>query len=187
MRLLSHPNIIPLEVVYETDTSFYLVLPLLKGGNLKEHIIKSGHLSESESGKILRAILKALSYLHSLNIMHRDMKPDNVLFKSAPFQDSDIFLADFGLAAYTGINKCSIHRCGTPGFIAPEILNKTEDMLAYDTKCDIYSLGIIFFAMLSGRLPFPSNRQEELLVQNAAGFYDFNSYYFANASMKGRS
>ena len=184
MRLLSHPNIIPLEEVYETYNSFYLVLPLLKGGNLKEHIINSGHISESESAKILRAILKSLSYLHSLNIMHRDLKPDNILFKAAPFQDSDIFLADFGLAAFTGVNKCSIHRCGTPGYIAPEILNNTGEQ--YSSKCDIYSLGIIFFTMLAGSLPYLASRPDELLIKNTACSYNFNNSRFLSASYKGK-
>jgi calcium/calmodulin-dependent protein kinase I len=184
MRAISHPNIIPLEAVYETDNSYYLILPLLQGGNLKELIVKSGYLSEAECAKILRAILKALIYLHSKNIMHRDIKPDNILFKRTNFQDSDILLADFGLAAYTGINKCSIHRCGTPGFIAPEIINKKEGVM-YDNKCDIYSLGIIFFTMLCGKLPFTAIKQDELLAQNAVGFYDFKHHNFENATNQG--
>ena len=185
MRAICFPHIIELEAIYETDNSYYMILPLFKGGNLKERIRKSTFLSEKESAKILKVLLKSLNYLHAHQIMHRDLKPENILFKTTKFEVNDIFLADFGLAAYVGRNCHSIHRCGTPGYIAPEILYINEFSSAYDTKCDIFSLGIIFYTMVTGKLPYLAKNQEELLMQNSECNFYFNNSPFSIISDSG--
>lgn len=162
-----------------------MVLPIFKGGNLKDLILKSTFLSEKESAKILKVLLKSLNYLHVSQIMHRDLKPDNILFKTTKCEAKDIFLADFGLACHVEKSSYSIHKCGTPGYIAPEILNVKDLSSSYDTKCDIFSLGILFYNMMTGKLPYLAKNQNELLIQNSKCDFYFKTQIFSHISDNG--
>ncbi len=96
--------------------------------------------------KIMKTFLEVLSFIHFHKIIHRDLKPENILLRSDN-DDYDIVLADFGLATYLDQNSILFHHCGTPGFIAPEVLNYSKDYPFYNEKCDIYSAGIIFYIL----------------------------------------
>lgn len=145
MRNLSHPNILQLHEIYETDSSYYVILELLKGGNLNDFIKENTRLKSTEIIIIIKSILSALKYCHSLNIMHRDIKPENILFREENLCEKNVCLADFGLATYTTVDEYLFKKCGTPGFVAPEILrlDKTKNE-KYGPVCDIFSLGVLF-------------------------------------------
>ena len=115
-------------------------MELFQGGNLKEHIKKDGILSEKKAAKLLQNVLKGLKSMHSLNIMHRDIKPENILFRSKSFSnntDTQVVLADFGLATFNNVERYIFPKCGTPGFVAPEIANIITPTCNYDLKCDL--------------------------------------------------
>ena len=141
MRNLNHPNIIKLYEVYEGQYHIYLVLELLKGGELFDRIIKKGHYSEKDAATIISKLLSALEFMHNRGIMHRDIKPENLILKDE--NEYDIKLADFGLAEYQDKKDLLFKRCGTPGYVAPEIL----DDKPYDTKVDIFSAGAILYIL----------------------------------------
>ncbi len=98
MRLIDHPNIIKLEEVYEGDFHIYLVMELIKGGELFDRIINKGHYSEKDAAIMIRKLLSAVDYLHDRGIMHRDIKPENLLLKNE--NSFELKLADFGLAEF---------------------------------------------------------------------------------------
>lgn len=118
LKTLSHPNIIKFEGIYETDNLIYLVTEYLSGGTLVDFMRNKSKLMGDFITKIISDSLKALNYLQENSIMHRDLKPENIVMRES---DGEWVLVDFGLAAYTN-GKYLYDRCGTMGYIAPEIL-----------------------------------------------------------------
>ena len=148
MRAVSHDNIIQLYDVYETEKSIYLVLELIQGKSLQDILKKTNFKDDQNEVKIfnmIRMILEALSYLASKNIMHRDLKPDNILVD----KNDKIKIVDFGLATFVNINEYIFKKCGTPGYIAPEVFKYDAKNPAtfYDEKCDVFSAGCILYYM----------------------------------------
>jgi len=148
MRSLDHENIIKLYEVHETENSIYLVLELIQGKSLQDALKKSSFKEEYSEVKIvnmIRSILDALSYCASKGIMHRDLKPDNILLD----KESKIKIADFGLATLIDLPEYIFKKCGTPGYIAPEVFkyDPKNPVTAYDDKCDVFSAGCIFYYM----------------------------------------
>jgi calcium-dependent protein kinase len=183
MRKSSHENLIQLDSVYETENSFYMVLELFQGGNLKSLISRHGALSLPNCTTIMRAILKALLHLKQNNILHRDIKPENILFRnnsnsSGRIREEDVALADFGFAVLTTEFPFHHPRCGTPGYVAPEILKMRSRNSTYGHSCDIFSLGITFFHMLCGRLPYEAKNCNELLEKNEGCKFFLESKHF---------
>ena len=121
MRPLDNDYLIHLYEVYETVNSIYFVVDLLNGGELLHRVREKGNFSEEDLKSLIRNLIVALEHLHSKNIMHRDLKPENLLLKSKN-NDHDIVVADFGLATVIDIPEILFKRCGTPGFVAPEVL-----------------------------------------------------------------
>ena len=145
---LEHPNIIKIYEVYETTHSIYLVLDLITGGDLLQKLIKNEKFQMENIKKIMKTFLEILKYIHCFHIIHRDLKPENILIKKSENPNEfDIILADFGLATFLDDNSVLFHHCGTPGFIAPEVLNYSKSRPFYNEKCDIYSAGIIFYIL----------------------------------------
>lgn len=189
LRVVEHPNLIHLDSVYETDNTFYLILDLCSGGNLKEYLREHKFLPQNKAAIVLKSVLEGLQAMHSKNIMHRDVKPDNILFKTPEFLEkkNQIILADFGLACSNDVPKYLYHTCGTPGFVAPEILQNTDSKSSsghYSVKCDLFSVGITLYVMLTGRLPYEGT--DNLLMENMKFDYDLNRYEgFGYLSKKG--
>ena len=119
-----------------------------------------------ETQLTIRGILLGLKEMHSKNIMHRDLKPENLLFKKEG--DYDCCIADFGLAEFSNINEYLFVRCGTPGYVAPEVINIKDMKTKYNPICDIFSLGLIFHLLLFGKSAFPGTTYNEVLSQNRA-------------------
>jgi len=172
LRTVDHPNLIHLEAVYESENNFYLVLEICSGGNLKEYIKQNKLVSQEKSAYIMKNVLEGLQALHNKNIMHRDIKPENILFKTSNFleENGQIILADFGLATSNDVSNYLLPRCGTPGFVAPEILLNDDPDVHYSLKCDLFSVGVTLFMMLTGRMPYEG--EENRLIENME--FDFN-------------
>ncbi|CAD8160125.1 unnamed protein product [Paramecium pentaurelia] len=169
IRSLNHPGITKFFETYESDQQIILIYEMVEQGELYT-FIKERHLSEEESLLIIKQVLQALLYIHSKGILHRDLKPSNLLLRDK--NTLSIVIADFGLAEFYRVDGKYIYtRCGTPGYVAPEIL---QDKI-YDYKIDVYSAGVILFMMLSGgKSPFNSTDPEERLFQNYKNLIDYS-------------
>ena len=167
-RSLSHPNIMKFIEVFESSNTVYVILELLEGGELIDHIKDKTNLTIQLISKIIRSLLKALVYLDEQGIIHRDIKPNNIILKSkGKISSSDIKLIDFGLATYTDTSRHIVERCGTPGYIAPEILTyEHARSLKQTPKSDVFSIGVILYYLLVGKLPFRSSTIEGTLLKN---------------------
>jgi len=148
MRQVSHSNIIKMYDVFESRSKMCLVLDLLEGGELFDRIIEKGHFSEKDAAHCFRQMADALDYLHGQNIVHRDLKPENLLFATAA-NDSAIKIIDFGLAGSCKLGPLTTP-CGTPNYVAPEILRSAP----YGTPSDMWSIGVILYIILCGFPPF---------------------------------
>jgi len=164
MREMNHPNLIKLYEVHETDNSIYLVMEYTTGQTLK-NVFKKKELLDSESIEITKSILSALSYFESHKIMHRDLKPDNILVDD----DLNVKIIDFGLAAYYNSKDFLHDRCGTAGYIAPEVFkfNRKNPFSAYNDRCDVFSAGCILFQMLFGFRMFEGDYPNHTLKLNS--------------------
>ncbi|KAL8837861.1 MAG: hypothetical protein Q9170_002379 [Blastenia crenularia] len=157
MRLIEHPNII----------SLYLVLEYVEGGELFDHISNYGQLPEHEAIRIFRQIIAGLSYCHRFNICHRDLKPENILLD----RNNNIKIVDFGMAVLQPANRSLKTSCGSPHYAPPEVIRAVGYR---GDRADIWSCGVILFAMLAGRLPFDSPGDwSEVIASVLQGEYEF--------------
>jgi len=155
-----------------------MVLELLTGGELFDRIVSKGSYSEREASELIKDIVSAIFYLHSIGIVHRDLKPENLIYLS-PRGDSPIKITDFGLAKYQSAKTIAMTTaCGTPGYVAPEVL-KNEP---YDKAVDLWSMGVILYILLCGFPPFYHESTAALYKQIKKGEYDFPDPYWAEIS-----
>ena len=170
LRLVDNDGCVRFFESFDGPTYLCLVLELMSGGELFDYVLERKRLTESEAAHIIKAVGSALDYLHSNSIVHRDIKPENLVFESATTLRPK--LTDFGLAKKLeggpDSNELS-EPCGTPGYVAPEILSYGE----YGSKVDVWSLGVILYILLSGYPPFYDEDQHELFMQIKRGDYDF--------------
>ena len=142
MRAVKHYRVMSLYELYEGENYIYCLLELYQGSDLLKAIIRKGGQPEAKALTVTYQLLEALEYLHSKNIMHRDLKPENIMFKGSN-EEPDVGVVDLGFATYQSEYKNLFVRCGTPGYVAPEVLNDKE----YTCKADIFSAGVIFYIM----------------------------------------
>ncbi|XP_061619938.1 serine/threonine-protein kinase DCLK2-like isoform X2 [Phyllopteryx taeniolatus] len=171
LRRVRHPSIIQLIEVDETPSQLFLVMELVKGGDLFDAITSSTKYSEHDASAMVYNLAGAIKYLHRMNIVHRDIKPENLLVCEYPDGTKSLKLGDFGLA--TVVEGPLYTVCGTPTYVAPEIIAET----GYGLKVDIWAAGIITYILLCGFPPFRSenNVQEELFDQILRGKLEFPS------------
>ncbi len=157
LRQLDHVNIVKLYEVIDTPIFLYLVMEYIEGISLLDKIKKdTNHFFEEQRAlKLFVQILKAIIYCQNKNICHRDIKLENILI----IKDDIIKLIDFGFAVKTDKETFQNLLCGSPSYMAPEIVNKEKYIAQYS---DIWSLGVLFYSMLYGRFPFKGKNQEEL-------------------------
>lgn len=179
---ITHPHIMQIEKIVQIGSRFYLIFPLCKGGELYEHVVKRGHFTELDAAKIIRDLVSALAALHRNDIMHLDIKPENILMQSSD-DHSDILLTDFGLSRKFKAPQAdekpaptssemhaklrdlmelgSLHKDklrGTVGYMSPELI-----LCGYSCKAtDVFSVGVVLFILLSGRPPFHSKSHREV-------------------------
>jgi calcium/calmodulin-dependent protein kinase I len=177
MKSIDHPNCVKLYEVFQSSKKVYMVMELLTGGELFDRIVKKGSYSEKEASDVIGTLLRALKYLHSQNIVHRDLKPENLLY-TGPQKDADIKITDFGLAkAKSGTNDLET-ACGTPGYVAPEVLSGSS----YGAAVDVWSLGVILYILLCGFPPFYHDHTRQLYKQIKSGIYAYPSPYWDDIS-----
>ncbi|XP_066999818.1 serine/threonine-protein kinase GA29083 isoform X3 [Anabrus simplex] len=178
LRRVRHPNIIRLIEEHDSPTELYLVMELIKGGDLFDAIAAATKFSEKEASIMIRNLTSALFYLHNLQIVHRDIKPENLLVEVDPLGTKLLKLADFGLAQKVTEPLYTV--CGTPTYVAPEILAES----GYGLKIDVWAAGVILYILLCGFPPFVSatNDQEELFDRILCGHYEFSSPYWDDIS-----
>lgn len=178
MRRCKHPNIVRMYEDYDSVRHIYLVMELIKGGDLFDAISTSVKFTEAVTRTYVKDIAKALAYLHKRKIVHRDLKPENLLVHKKPSGQVILKLADFGLAMVVKSPIFTV--CGTPTYVAPEILEET----GYGLKVDMWAAGVITYIMLCGFPPFRSAKkdQDELFDLIMEGDYEFLSPYWDNVS-----
>ncbi|KXN86595.1 Serine/threonine-protein kinase HSL1 [Leucoagaricus sp. SymC.cos] len=173
MKLIDHPNIMHLYDVWETSSHLYLILEYIQGGELFEHLCKHGPLSITETLKYFHQIIGAVDYFHRFNVAHRDLKPENILLD----HNFNIKIADFGMAAWqinaSGTADLMKTSCGSPHYAAPEIIRGEPYM---GSAADIWSCGVILYAMLTAQLPFDDDNLPELLDKVTTGKYTIPSF-----------
>ncbi|KAL8271985.1 hypothetical protein Esti_004109 [Eimeria stiedai] len=160
LRKVSHPYIMRLYAAYEQEDFVCLVLEYLRGGELFDYISEKGPFSEDQARHAMRRILLALQAMHMKGIVHRDLKTENLIIEH-PSNPASIKIIDFGLAATVGSQEMKM-RCGSPGYVAPEILQD----LPYGPKVDVFSSGVILYTLLAGFPPFRGQNVKDILKKN---------------------
>jgi calcium-dependent protein kinase len=145
---LDHPNIVNFYEVYQDKDHFHFVVEFCEGGSLMSKLVNELCFTEADTRRIIYQILVAVNYLHGRSVCHRDIKPDNTLLENT-HQGSPIKLTDFGLSKLDQGYMNMTSTVGTPSYVAPEVISKK-----YDSLCDIWSIGIMTYQLLTGRLPF---------------------------------
>lgn len=178
LKKLDHQNIMKIYEFYEDDEEFSLVTELCEGGELFDTIIAKKHLEEVDSAIIMFQLFGAIAYCHSQNIMHRDLKTENILLERKKRNGNyRIKLIDFGIAKILEKGEFETSLSGTCFYIAPEVIQKN-----YDKRCDLWSCGVILYILLCGRMPFGGNDNREIFRNIQKGHYDMNIPPFPTVS-----
>ncbi|XP_029109728.1 serine/threonine-protein kinase BRSK1-like isoform X6 [Scleropages formosus] len=164
LKLIEHPHVLKLYDVYENNRHLYLVLEHVSGGELFDYLVKKGRLTPKEARKFFRQIISALDFCHSHAICHRDLKPENLLLD----EKNNIRIADFGMASLQVGDRLLETSCGSPHYACPEVIRGEK----YDgRRADVWSCGVILFALLVGALPFDHDNLRQLLEKVKSGVF----------------
>ncbi|XP_057969253.1 CBL-interacting serine/threonine-protein kinase 5-like [Malania oleifera] len=176
MRLVRHPNVVELKEVMATKARIFFIMEYVKGGELFAKVAK-GRLKEDLARKYFQQLVSAVDFCHSRGVSHRDLKPENLLLD----ENEDLKVSDFGLSALPEQlrNDGLLHtRCGTPAYVAPEVLTKK----GYDgAKADIWSCGVILFVLLAGYLPFRGENVMKMYRKVFKGEFEFPRWFSPEA------
>ncbi|XP_025870052.2 serine/threonine-protein kinase H2 [Vulpes vulpes] len=179
LRRVSHQYIVQLVEIFEAQDRVYMVMELATGGELFDRLMTQGSFTEHDAVRILQMVADGIRYLHALRITHRDLKPENLLYYH-PGAESKILITDFGLA-HSG-NKSGDWTmrtlCGTPEYVAPEILLRKP----YTSAVDMWALGVITYVLLSGVLPFDDESHTRLYRKILKGKYNYTGEPWPNIS-----
>ncbi|WOL11033.1 CBL-interacting protein kinase 5-like [Canna indica] len=177
MRLVHHPNVVELYEVMATKSKIYFAMEYVRGGELFNKVAK-GRLKEEVARKYFQQLIAAVDFCHSRGVYHRDLKPENLLLD----EKGDLKVSDFGLSALGASRRDDglLHTtCGTPAYVAPEVINKK----GYDgAKADIWSCGVILFVLMAGCLPFHDSNLMEMYRKISRG--DFKCPYWFPSDVK---
>uniref|UniRef100_A0A8C7DGT7 Calcium/calmodulin-dependent protein kinase 1Da n=1 Tax=Oncorhynchus kisutch TaxID=8019 RepID=A0A8C7DGT7_ONCKI len=177
LRKIKHENIVALEDIYESSNHLYLIMQLVSGGELFDRIVEKGFYTEKDASTLIRQVLDAVDYLHKLGIVHRDLKPENLLYFN-PQDESKIMISDFGLSKMEGSGDVMSTACGTPGYVAPEVLAQKP----YSKAVDCWSIGVIAYILLCGYPPFYDENDSKLFEQILKADYEFDAPYWDDIS-----
>lgn len=176
MMRMCHPNVVETYDVFDTMSTLYLAIEKMPGGELFDIVADKGHLSELQASQVVREIIIGCEYFHSVNIVHCDIKPENILCKSTQWP-LEVKICDFGLANTIDADQANTYggdrsmtaMIGTPGYVAPEIVKRE----GYGRPVDMWACGVVLYVMLSGRMPFFGRNDTECLKRTAQGEYSF--------------
>ncbi|KAM4740268.1 caM kinase-like vesicle-associated protein [Anableps anableps] len=183
LKMVKHPNILQLVDVFETKKEYFLFLELATGREVFDWILDQGYYSERDTSNVVRQVLEAVAYLHSLHIVHRNLKLENLVYYNR-LKNSKIVISDFHLAKLeNGLIK---DPCGTPEYLAPEVVGRQR----YGRPVDCWAIGVIMYILLSGNPPFYDesddddyeNHDKNLFRKILAGDYEFDSPYWDEIS-----
>ncbi|RLM60522.1 serine/threonine-protein kinase PEPKR2-like [Panicum miliaceum] len=176
-HLSGHPGVVTLTAVFEDADAFYLVMELCRGGRLLDEVAREGRLSERRAASVIRELMAVLKYCHEMGVVHRDIKPDNVLLTKA----GRLKLADFGLAVRVADGQKLTGVAGSPAYMAPEVL-----LGHYSQQVDIWAAGVVLHVLLLGTLPFRGNSVEAIFEAIKTVELDFHSEQWASVSLLAR-
>jgi len=173
---IDHPNVVKLFEVWDDKLKFYMVMEIMTGGELFDRIVEKDHYSEKEAADTIRPIVDAIRYCHNMGVAHRDLKPENLLYATRD-PHSIIKISDFGLAKIYDSSLMTT-QCGTPSYVAPEVLEGK----GYDEAVDFWSIGIILYILLCGFPPFYDDDNDKLFELIAKAKVEFPSPYWDSIS-----
>jgi len=179
---MKHVHIIRLYDFFVETTAYYLVMERMSGGELFDRIVAKAYYNEKEARDVCKIVLEAVSHCHDHHVAHRDLKPENLLLLSDE-DDSTVKIADFGFAKHVYRRESLTTQCGTPGYVAPEIL----EGIPYDERADMWSVGVILYILLGGYPPFIENNQRDLFRKIRKGEYEFHPEYWGTVSEEAKS
>ncbi|KAJ0397195.1 hypothetical protein ATCC90586_007633 [Pythium insidiosum] len=178
LKSMNHPHIMSLREYFVDADNYYLVTEFVSGGELFDRIVEKTYYSEKEARDLVHILLDTIKYCHDKGVVHRDLKPENLLLVSKD-DDASIKLADFGFAKKVVVDDSGlVTTCGTPGYVAPEILEGES----YGKPVDVWSVGIITYILLAGYPPFHDDSQPILFRKIRRGKFQFDSPYWDNVS-----
>lgn len=169
LKSLRHNNIIQLYSVIQTVTTIYLIMEYASGKELFDHIVLKKRLQEAEACRFLQQIIYGIEYLHKLKIVHRDLKPENLLLD----HKKDLKIADFGLSNIYGKGEMLKTACGSPCYAAPEMIAGKS---YHGLHVDVWSSGIILYAMVCGYLPFEDKDNDVLYKKITDGKFNIPNF-----------
>ncbi|XP_077114741.1 death-associated protein kinase 2-like isoform X1 [Ranitomeya variabilis] len=178
LQQLEHPSIMRLHDVFASKAEMVLILELIRGGELFDFIAEKEALSEVDAIVFLEQILKGVAYMHSRSIAHFDLKPENIMLLEKEVPHPKIKIIDFGLAQKIEEGAVFKSLCGTPQYIAPEVINYEP----LGPATDMWSIGVITYILLSGLSPFQGETDSETLTNVVSGNYEFDDRYFRDTS-----
>jgi serine/threonine protein kinase len=169
IRALKHEHIIGLEDVFSDRNTLFLVMELVRGGDLFDRVVARGRYGEHEARVVMVQVLGAMQFMHDKNVAHRDMKPENILLLSKD-SDTDVKITDFGLAKSSEDSGGLKTYCGTPHYFAPEVQNQQglADGATYGFEADMWSVGVVAYVLLTGDYPW-SGDHSAMCREIAAG------------------
>ncbi|XP_057339961.1 phosphorylase b kinase gamma catalytic chain, skeletal muscle/heart isoform isoform X2 [Microplitis mediator] len=177
-QVAGHPYIIELHDVFESSTFIFLIFELCKNGELFDYLTSVVTLSEKKTRYIMRQVFEAVLHIHTQGIVHRDLKPENILLDD----NLNVKVTDFGFARMLKPGDKLFDLCGTPGYLAPEVLkcNMFENTDGYGSEVDVWACGVIMFTLLVGCPPFWNRKQMVMLRNIMEGKYSFTSPEWAD-------
>lgn len=182
LQEMKHAHIIRLFDFFVEQSTYYLVMERMSGGELFDRIVAKAYYNEKEARDVCKILLEAVGHCHQNNVAHRDLKPENLLLLSED-DDSAVKIADFGFAKKVAAPQSLTTQCGTPGYVAPEIL----EGIPYDTRADMWSVGVILYILLGGYPPFIENNQRDLFRKIRRGEYEFHEEYWGTVSNEAKN
>lgn len=178
---LSHPNIMHIYEFYKDETQYYIVSEYCKGGDLFEVANEKGPFSEITAANIIRQTLSAICYSHKNNVVHRDLRPENIMFDEKG-KNYIIKIIDWGNARYFKDNKMMTSIDGNPYYMAPEVLSGL-----YNEKCDVWSIGVILYILLCGYPPFNGSNDNEIMMNVKKGIVEFPKEEWGSVSPEAKN
>jgi calcium-dependent protein kinase len=178
MASVDHPNLIRLYETYEDELYLHLVIELCNGGDICERIIERGSFNEAQAKIIMKQLLSAVNYMHLNNITHRDLKAENFLYVDK--DSNDVKICDFGMSIRNYRNKMK-SIAGTPYYLAPEVFKGP-----YTKACDVWSLGVFMYFIITGKHPFKGSNLESIYEKSSKGIINLDFSQLSSISLEGQ-